>query len=303
MTATQQSINNSLEKEFLQSLKKNTMMIQVGCRHSGKTTWAMSLLAFLLQEDNFYHEFHLVLPTYSTGQTGGTFDWLDRLPEKLKKKITIYCDFSLVIVERLIEESDGKTNRFFYVDDATAEQELFSQSDIMRSLSSKARHYKITTMICLHFMKLRNTLLRCSAEWLIIHRMTDNKVLENIYDESASLFWDKKQFIGMCRDEMLKDYPSILIWRDKGLIDCGNGMDYSFQNKYRDKVLNKVIVATNNGSKKQVNTLQTVKCDTEPAHRGLEPVVQEDKGQEVLLRSRKQKHRPNTKSRGSLKWV
>ena len=54
MTANRQSLNNSLEKEFVNALKKNTMLIQVGCRHSGKTTWAMSLLAFLLMEDNFY---------------------------------------------------------------------------------------------------------------------------------------------------------------------------------------------------------------------------------------------------------
>lgn len=302
MSAKLQSQNLSLEKDFIESLHKNTMMIQVGCRHSGKTTWAMCLLAFLLLDDGFYDEFHLVLPTYASGQTGGTFDFLDRLPTKIQKKIIIYCDFSLVIVERLIEESNGKKNRFLYIDDATAEQELFSTSEIMRSLSSKARHYKITTMICLHFMKLRNTLLRCSAEWLIIHRMTDYKVLENIYDESASLFWDKKQFIEMCRDEMLKDYPSILIWRDKGRIDCGNGMDYTFQNKYRDKVLNKSI-SKKNGKLQQVCFAETEGGEDDTTSGRPESAVQEDKGAKNPSTSRKSKHRPVKKSRSGIAWV
>jgi hypothetical protein len=301
---TQQSSNNSLEAEFLKSLKKNSLLIQVGCRASGKTTWAMSFLAHLINDDDFFQEFHLVLPTYESGQTGGTFDWIDRLPPSKARKITIYCDFSLVIVEKLIDESDGKTNRFLYVDDATAEQDLFSQSELMRSLSTKARHYKISTLICVHFMKLRNVLLRCSAEWLIIHRMTDYKVLEGIFEESASLFWDKKLFIELCREEMAKDYPSILIWRDKGLIDCGNGMNYSFQKKYRDKVLNKTIAKKpQDGSEKQKHPVQDKPKHPKTVHRRPELEISEDEGEKVLFRSRKQKHGFHAKSRGSIKWI
>jgi hypothetical protein len=277
--------NKPLEKEFLESLKRNTMCIQVGCRHSGKTTWIQALLRHLVLEDNFYKEFHLVLPTYESGQTGGTFDWIDRLPKKQQAKLTIYCDFSLVIIDKLIEESDGETSRLLYIDDATAEQELFSTSDLMRSLSSKARHYKITTFICLHFMKLRNTLLRCSAEWLIIHRMTDYKVLENIYDESASLFWDKKEFIRLCREEMMKDYPSILIWRDKGRIDCGHGMDYSFEKKHRDNVLNKGIKNVS----KQKDTIQTKRSGSDPAFGEPELEVSEDEGKKNRICGRSTK--------------
>ena len=43
----------SLEREFLESLYKNTMCIQVGTRHSGKTTWACCLLRHLMLNDRF----------------------------------------------------------------------------------------------------------------------------------------------------------------------------------------------------------------------------------------------------------
>jgi hypothetical protein len=291
--------NKSLEKEFIESLKRNTFNIQCGCRFSGKTTWMQALLYHLVTEDNFYKEFHLVLPTYDTGQTGSTFDWIGRLPKSKKDKITIYCDFSLIIVDRLIEESDGKTNRLLYIDDATAEQELFSQSDIMRSLSTKARHYKITTFVCLHFMKLRNTLMRNSAEFLILHRMTDYKVLENIYTESASLFWDKNEFMAICRQEMEKEYPCVIIWRDKGRIDVGHGMDYSFEKKHRDYVLNKNIKRSDVKVKK--DTIQTKQCKTSATPRGPgESEVSEDEGQQTAVRSRRIKLIQNKKSKPPL---
>ena len=261
----------SLEKNFMESLKKNTILIQVGCRHSGKTTWSCCLLRELMLADDFYDEYHFVLPTYDTGQQGGTFDWIKKLPKNITKKITIYCEFSLGIVDKLIEESDGKKNRFFYLDDATAETSLFSNESALKSLSTKARHYKITTLFCFHFLKRTvSTQLRNSAEWIIMHRATDSKLLEGIWEECASLFHDKDTFMEMCRDKMSDEFPCVVIWRDKGRIDAENGMNWSFQNKHRDIVLNKHIKSNEptRRSKKAVCQIDAANPDTE--HRGSE---------------------------------
>jgi hypothetical protein len=115
--------------------------------------------------------------------------------------------------------------------------------------------------------------------------MTDYKVLENIYDESASLFWDKKEFIRLCREEMMKDYPSILIWRDKGRIDCGHGMDYSFEKKHRDNVLNKGIKNVS----KQKDTIQTKRSGSDPAFGEPELEVSEDEGKKNRICGRSTK--------------
>jgi hypothetical protein len=267
----------SLEKEFLDTLKKNTLILQIGNRHSGKTTWACCLLYHLIAHDDFYQEFHLVLPTYSN-QAGGTFDWIDRLPEKRKKKVTIYEDFSLVIIDQLIEQSDGKKNRFFYVDDATSETQLHSNDETIKSLTSKARHFKITTLLCFHFLKLRNALLRNSAEWLFLHRTTDAKLIEGVYEESASLYHDKNTFYTNVREEMAKDFPCMAVWRDRGWIDFGNPMDWSF-NKYRDKVLGKGISKQKHAASKK-DTLETEREQTDPAFGRSEPELQEDKSEQ-----------------------
>jgi hypothetical protein len=223
-------------------------------------------------KDDFYHEFHLVLPTYSN-QANNTFGWIDKLPDKKKKKIVIYEDFSLIIIERLIEESDGKKNRFFYVDDATSETQLHSNDELIKSLTSKARHFKITTLLCFHFLKLRNALLRNSAEWLFLHRTTDAKLIEGVYEESASLYHDKNTFLEEVRTEMAKDFPCMCVWRDRGYIDFGNPMEWTF-NKYRDKILSKGI--KNETAKK--NIIQVITAQDNSASRGFEPNVSEDEG-------------------------
>lgn len=272
----------SLEKEFLESLQKNTMCVQVGCRHSGKTTWACSLLRYLMLQDNFFGEFHLILPTYESGQTGGTFDWIDDLPLKVRQRITIYCEFSMVIVNQLIDQSDGVTNRFLYVDDATSETVLFSNDVALKAVSSKARHYKITTFLCFHFLKKTlSTQLRNSAEWIILHRATDAKLLEGIWEECASLFFDKNVFMGMCREEMSKDYPSVILWRDKGQIDVGHGMDWHIQITHRDKVLKEGRNKKKHNSNGKADNVQTSKCEADSESGGLERSLQQDKGDQM----------------------
>jgi len=230
-----------------------------------------------MTESSFYDEYHLVLPTYDTGQTGGTFDWLEKLSAKQKAKITIYCEFSLVIIDQLIADSDGKKNRFLYLDDATSEAQLFSNESNLKALSTKARHYRITSFLCFHFLKRTvSTQLRNSAEWLIMHRATDAKLLEGCWEESASLFWDKDTFMSMCREEMSKDFPSLIIWRDKGKIDCGNGMDWKIQISHRNKVLNESISKSNdNGHKKDKR--KTDFPDAGTKHRGPQSPVQKNK--------------------------
>jgi len=266
----------SLETEFLKSLENNTLILQVGCRMSGKTTFACCLLRHLMTSPkNPYDEYHLVLPTYGTGQRGGTFDWLDKLSQKQRSKITIYCEFSLCIIDQLIADSDGKKNRFLYLDDATSESQLFSNESNLKALSTKARHYHITSFLCFHFLKRTvSTQLRNSAEWLIIHRATDARLLEGIWEESASLFWNKDHFMSLCRDEMIKDYPSLIIWRDKGKIDCGNGMDWKIQTEHRNKIIHKCI--SKNDDRHEKDKLKTGLPDTSAKHRGFEPTVQKN---------------------------
>jgi hypothetical protein len=264
---------SEMEKAFLEQLRKNTLMLQVGCRCSGKTVWASSLLRYLMTEDNQFGEFHLVLPTYESGQTGGTFDWLDELPAKVKSRIVIYCEFSTLIVERIIEASSkDDVHRFLYCDDATSETQLFSNDAVLKAVATKARHYRISILLCFHFLKKQlSTLLRNQCEWIFLHRVTDGTLCEHIHEEAMSMFVSKTDFMLTLRNEMVKDFPSIVLWRDRGKLSC-DGMDWTIIKRHRNKILKKSnntsnTTATDASSKpKQTRVVQIDEC-----HTGSEP--------------------------------
>jgi hypothetical protein len=243
------NIIQPLESNFLKALKENICILQVGTKHSGKTVTACVLIRHLLLEDNFYNEFHLVLPSYDN-QAKGTFDWLDKLPKKAQNKITIYESFSMVIIDDLIEKADGKKNRFLYVDDATAEQAFFSNSEQLKALSTRCRHLKITAFLCFHYLRRSLTpQLRNSCEFLMLHRVCDEKLLTSIWEESISLFMPKEQFLSICRTEMLKDYPCICLWKDKVKMDIGC-MEWKFQAEHRP-----FIIKNNSKTREHNNTI------------------------------------------------
>jgi hypothetical protein len=259
-----QNITKNLEGNFLNNLREHFLALQVGTKHSGKTVFSCCLLRHLLLKDNFYDEFHLVLPSYSN-QAKGTFDWLDKLPPKAKNKIIIYEAFSMVIIDNLIDSSNGKTNRFLYVDDATSEQSFFQNSEQLKALSTRCRHLKISCLLCFHYLRRSLTpQLRNSCEFLILHRCCDEKLLTNVWEETISLFMTKEEFLSICKEEMIKDFPCIVIWKDKVKIDT-EAMMWNIQKIHRPHIIKVKSTSSNlyNIRKPQNASSENQKCSDE----------------------------------------
>jgi hypothetical protein len=230
--------NHELSKPFIKELApKHAVIVQCGVRYSGKSLWSCALLRYLMTNTKIYDEYHLVIPTWKF-QAKGTFKWIESLDKSISSKITIYEDFSLNVVSNLLTKGRRDSrHRYLYLDDATSFSELFSQSEVLKDLITKARHYKITTHIITHHLKaVMIPLLRSNVSYYILHRNVNAKFLEGIYEENLSLFFERKDWIDLCRREMRKDYPALAIDRDRQRIDC-NAMDWDFIKTQRDILL------------------------------------------------------------------
>jgi hypothetical protein len=252
--------NHNLEKDFINELApKHAVIVQTGVRYSGKSLWSCSLLRHLLTNTKIYDEYHLIIPTWRF-QAKGTFKWLEHLPKAITEKITIYEDFSINMVSKLLEKAKkDKRHRYMYLDDATSFGELFQQSETLKDLVTKTRHFRITFHVQTHHLKsVCLPLLRSSVSYYILHRNVNAKFLEGIYDESLSLFFDKKDWIDICRKEMRKEYPAIAIDRDRQRIDC-NAMNWNIIKFQRDILLNNDNIEYSNKNDKKIHQNNTTK--------------------------------------------
>ena len=209
-----------LANRFIDELsKKNSVILQVGVRYSSKTTLGMAVLNKCIR-DTLFDEYHLVIPTFKY-QRNNTFNFMNGLSTKDSDRITVYEDFSLQIIERLVRTARPNKNVFFYLDDCSSFIQLFSQSSILKKLIVEARHLRISTWLTSHSLKSTiSPLIRANTSYFLLHRQSNADFLESLWAEVLSLFMDKKAFLNMCRDEMAnKEFSCILIDKDRSKID------------------------------------------------------------------------------------
>lgn len=280
-----------LEKPFLEEFNKGGVYLQCGVRYSGKSLFASSLIRHLLVTDQF-DRYELVIPTYSF-QAKDTYAWVEQLDKKIQDKITVYESFSLQIVEDIMRQARKDDKRtFYYMDDATSIGELFSlYSTEFKDLTTKARHYRTVLWLAIHHVKgVLTPQIRSSISFYCVHRLPDSSLLETIWQENLSLFYEKKDWLQMCREEMKKDFPLIVIHRDKaGGVD-NTGMDWKFIAKQRLLILKSMdsSIAKKNTKKKNVgkskvrsSTVQDDGAEQKSKPFGVQPPVEEDEGPQV----------------------
>ena len=246
---------HNLENEFIEELApKHAVIVQTGVRHSGKSLWSCALLRHLMTDkERLYDEYHLIIPTWSF-QAKDTFAWIGDLPKKTQGKITIYEEFSINVIRKLLDKSaKDKLHRYLYIDDATTFGELFQQSETLKDLITKARHYKITTHIITHHLKaVMIPLLRSNVSYYFLHRNVNSKFLEGIYEENLSLFYTRADWFDTCRREMRHPFPAIAIDRDRQRVDCG-AMDWNFIKKQRALIIKSPSTSISNDDNKTVH--------------------------------------------------
>ena len=161
----------------------------------------------------------------------------------------------------------------------------------LKALSTKCRHFKITSFWTFHFLKRTVTpQLRNSAEFVFLHRCPDETLLRQLHEEALSLWVKRDDFLDVCRDVMMEDYPCMVLHRDKALIDV-KGQEWLFIKKQKDLILktdSKVSKKKKKNVKKCCVEVDTEQDDTE--YCGPEPEVQESACPEIDMQAGRRLH-------------
>lgn len=133
-------------------------VVSIGPPGAGKTWIALNILDIWIRED-FFDEYHLILPAYKFEQNG-SYNFLEKYVNDPKKKINIYNAFDKFLVQRLVKDGDkiyppgvSKPRICFLVDDATTERVNLMKNNDLLKLAVMSRHYNIMVWIIMHVSK------------------------------------------------------------------------------------------------------------------------------------------------------
>lgn len=174
-----------MEREFIESILKNWVILSIGCKGSGKSFLLLKFLRFAL-EHNIYDKYILVLPMYSMEQND-SYDFID----ENDKKIFIFEAYSEVITKDLLKVQEknkkDKLKCFFAIDDASGEQ-VFKIDDSLRHMITSIRHYNISLWMILHACSgILSPFIRQNCDILFLSKIVNHKLIRNIYEEFLSL--------------------------------------------------------------------------------------------------------------------
>lgn len=177
-----------MEEEFVNSILKNWVVLSIGTKGSGKTFLVLKYLKFALEMD-LYDQYLLVLPMFMM-EENNSYSFIN--PKD--KKIFVYDNYHEVITSDLINvQSKNKNNKkktFFLIDDASGEQ-VFRIDDSLRHLITSIRHFNVCLWMCVHSASgILSPFIRQQTDILFLSKITNYKLLKNIYEEFLSLMDD-----------------------------------------------------------------------------------------------------------------
>lgn len=174
-----------MEDEFVNSILNNWVVLSIGTKGSGKTYLVLKYLKFAI-ERGLYDQYLLVLPMFMM-EENDSYKFIN--PKD--KNIFVYDTYHEVITSDLIKfqskNKDNKKKTFFLIDDASGEQ-VFRIDDSLRHLITSIRHFNVCLWMCVHSASgILSPFIRQQTDILFLSKITNYKLLKNIYEEFLSL--------------------------------------------------------------------------------------------------------------------
>lgn len=197
-----------LSDTFGSTVQEGCVMISVGTKKSGKTTFFLATLRAAL-EANAFHRYILVLPSFEN-EADGSYDWL-----REHKNVTVYSSFHPFILDKILKIADGgKYKTLFVIDDATSFASMLAnpKNEDMIKFVSNSRHIHVTMWIIVHNM--RNVLsptMRDNVELFLIYDIANVKLLQAIWEEYLSCECTWNEFQDVFRELNRTKFTSMLL--------------------------------------------------------------------------------------------
>jgi hypothetical protein len=149
----------------------------------------MTMLMWLLR-NNVFDQYFLVLPTFFF-EAANSYAWLKPFEHKVFILKEYTPDISLAFLERPDETiPPHKIPRTFLWMDDVGMNETFRNDRHFVGLLSVARHKRLSVCLCYHSLSSGHTLspfLRQNVTHTLLFRVTNEKMLESVYEELISM--------------------------------------------------------------------------------------------------------------------
>lgn len=169
--------------------QQSPILLCIGQKGGGKSFRVMTMLMWLLH-NNVFDQYFLVLPTYFY-EAANSYAWLKPFADKVFIAREYSAEFSDAILKRPDESMAPHLipRSFLWLDDVGMNEDFRSDRSFV-GLLSVARHKRLSVCLCYHSLTSGHTLspfLRQNVTHTLLFRVTNEKLLENVYEELVSM--------------------------------------------------------------------------------------------------------------------
>lgn len=176
-------------KQMFQDPTQQPILLCLGQKGGGKSFRTMTLLMWLLR-NNMFDQYFLVLPTFFY-EAANSYAWLQPFQDKVFIAKEYTPELSLAFLQRPDETIPPHNipRSFLWLDDVGM-NEAFRSDRHFVGLLSVARHKRLSVCLCYHSLTSGHTLspfLRQNVTHTLLFRVTNEKLLDNIFEELISM--------------------------------------------------------------------------------------------------------------------
>lgn len=192
-------IQVNLQQQLLDMFEdkyQSPILLVLGQKGGGKSFRMMTLIMYLIR-NNIYDRYFFVLPTYKF-EASNSYAWL----APFKDRVYISTEYTPEITQAFMDRKDDTIpaheipRTFLWLDDVGCNEE-FRNDRMFVSLLSIARHKRLSVALCYHSLTSGCTLnpfLRQNVTHTLLFRVTNEKLLESIYEELISMTGQFERF-------------------------------------------------------------------------------------------------------------
>lgn len=235
---------------------QSPILLCLGQKGGGKSFRIMTILMWLIRNDIF-DKYFLVLPTFEY-EASNSYMWLN----EYKDRVFICTRYTPEISAAFLQRDDAQVppheipRCFLWMDDVGM-NELFRNDQAFVGLLSIARHKRLSVCLCYHSLTSGQTLspfLRQNITHTLLFRVTNEKLLESIYEELVSMTGHFERFrefkhaynqhtcseVDPATGEITKNYNGMCINNSLGCIDWNVAQWFQPESDLLEEYLNKM---------------------------------------------------------------
>lgn len=176
-------------QSMFQDPTQSPIILCVGQKGGGKSFRIMTMLMWLLK-NNVFDQYFLILPTFHYEATN-SYAWLRPFEDRVFITTEYIPEMSQAFLARKDESIPPHEipRTFLWMDDVGM-NEAFRSDRSFVGLLSIARHKRLSVCLCYHSLTSGHTLspfLRQNVTHTLLFRVTNEKLLESIYEELISM--------------------------------------------------------------------------------------------------------------------